>query len=345
VYGLMRRGTRLKRRLMLVLLPVLLAAAAGAGARPAAAQHEYVHGNAIDCGTCHLDNHTRWAPLSAACNNCHPSYELPDLSMTCWTCHVPGQDMRAQRTDSACTAGCHLPDGSTVTHAPHPARSTACTGCHGLSASVTDAADSVHHTAPTPSAPSSTPTPAPVIAEFKPAAGAIGCPVTVTGDWFADLTGVAFNGQAADFTPISARCVLAFVPAGATSGVISITTPAGSGASASAFTVAVTPPRTVTADLSLRLRSTRVRRGRLVRASGQVKPPDLAGLRVKIRVQRHANGRWIVAKRSSAVTTAAGAYRWTLRRSRRGVYRIRAIVSPELTHTGDVTPWVRFRVI
>ena len=38
--------------------------------------------------------------------------------------------MAAARSDAACTAGCHLPDGSTSLHAAHADGGAACTACH-----------------------------------------------------------------------------------------------------------------------------------------------------------------------------------------------------------------------
>ena len=62
--------------------------------------------------------------------------------------------------------------------------------------------------------------------------------MVVTGTGFTGATAVAFNGlAAASFAVNSATQITAVVPAGATSGPITVTTPAGPGASALSFTV------------------------------------------------------------------------------------------------------------
>jgi len=76
----------------------------------------------------------------------------------------------------------------------------------------------------------------PGIANFSPQVGNAGTSVTVNGNDLAGATAVTFNGVSASFTVISARQIQATVPAGATSGPISVTTPLGT-ASSGKFTV------------------------------------------------------------------------------------------------------------
>lgn len=87
-----------------------------------------------------------------------------------------------------------------------------------------------------------TPPPPPSIDSFTPIRGAVGTQVTVTGNNFIGATEVAFNGIAgSNLTVLSNTQVRASVPAGATTGMISVTTPGGSVTSAEIFTVTVPP--------------------------------------------------------------------------------------------------------
>lgn len=83
---------------------------------------------------------------------------------------------------------------------------------------------------------------APQIASFSPLSGAAGTLVTVTGSGFTGASAVIFNNVAAgSFTVNSDNQLQAVVPAGATTGRIRVTNPAGTGTSASNFTV-LNPP-------------------------------------------------------------------------------------------------------
>jgi Metallo-peptidase family M12B Reprolysin-like/Cadherin domain/IPT/TIG domain len=82
----------------------------------------------------------------------------------------------------------------------------------------------------------------PTITSFTPTSGPVGTVVTITGTNLTGLTGVSFNGTAAvTFSATNATTATATVPAGATTGTISLTTPGGSATSATSFTVAPAP--------------------------------------------------------------------------------------------------------
>ncbi len=79
---------------------------------------------------------------------------------------------------------------------------------------------------------------APYISSFTPTSGPIGTEVTINGANLTGATSVKFNGvAAASFIVDSANRIRATVPAGATSGAISITTPVGTAVSPGSFLV------------------------------------------------------------------------------------------------------------
>jgi hypothetical protein len=79
---------------------------------------------------------------------------------------------------------------------------------------------------------------APTVASFTPASGPIGATVALTGTNLTGATKVAFHGTAATtFSVVSSTRLTANVPAGATTGTITVTTPGGTATSATAFKV------------------------------------------------------------------------------------------------------------
>ena len=88
--------------------------------------------------------------------------------------------------------------------------------------------------------------PGPTITSFSPTSGPAGTSVVITGTNLTGATQVEFNTTAAtSFTVNSATQITAVVPTGATTGPISVTTPGGTAASPSNFTVPSTAPTIV----------------------------------------------------------------------------------------------------
>jgi hypothetical protein len=91
--------------------------------------------------------------------------------------------------------------------------------------------------------------PLPVVSSFAPAGGATGTSVTITGSDLGGATTVTFNGTPAPFTITSSATITATVPSSATTGPIAVTTPAGTGTSATPYTVTATPPQSSNASV------------------------------------------------------------------------------------------------
>ena len=83
--------------------------------------------------------------------------------------------------------------------------------------------------------------PAPVIVSLSPSSGSVGTPVLISGSGFSGATSVSFNGTNAAFVVDNSSQITATVPAGATSGTITVITPCGTAVSPVAFTVTTSP--------------------------------------------------------------------------------------------------------
>ena len=90
--------------------------------------------------------------------------------------------------------------------------------------------------------PIGSPPPAPTVDGFTPDSGSSGDQVTITGTGLTGASAVRFNGTLSPFTVLDDATIVTTVPSGATTGSISVRTPAGSGVSAASFTVTTPPP-------------------------------------------------------------------------------------------------------
>ncbi|MES2559088.1 MAG: IPT/TIG domain-containing protein [Bacteroidota bacterium] len=82
--------------------------------------------------------------------------------------------------------------------------------------------------------------PAPTVSSYAPSAGPVGTAVTITGNNFNSVTGVNFNGVAASYTVTGTTTITTTVPAGATTGVVTVVNGSGTGTGPS-FTVQLLP--------------------------------------------------------------------------------------------------------
>ncbi len=137
----------------------------------------------------------------------------------------------------------------------------------------------------------------PTITSTSPARGMVGDAVVITGTSLTGTSALSFDGiPAVSFTVDSATQVTATVPAGATTGPISLTTPGGTTASATDFVVK--HPR----DVSLAFAGNK--------AKGKVSVTDGftdCGSGVPVKVQRLKKGNWKTV--GSTLTKADGTYK------------------------------------
>jgi len=81
----------------------------------------------------------------------------------------------------------------------------------------------------------------PTVTSFTPGSGAVGVTVAITGTNFDAITNVRFNGVNSSYTVNSSTSISAIVPAGATSGAITVVNGSGAGTSGTNFTVLQLP--------------------------------------------------------------------------------------------------------
>ena len=162
------------------------------------------------------------------------------------------------------------------------------------------------------------------ITSFTPKKGPVGTSVTITGTNLTGVTGVKFNGVTATFTTSTATSVTAVVPAGATTGKITVTTPGGTATSATDFTVTTVTKHTRSVNLNLKQH---------LIATGTVSVGggfNACRANVTVKVQRLKNGVWKTV--GTDQTTGNGKYKEVLD-DKTGKYR--AIAKKKVLNGGD----------
>ena len=155
----------------------------------------------------------------------------------------------------------------------------------------------------------------PKITGFNPGTGNPGTRVTINGSNFSGLTSVKFNGTPATFSLVNSGKITAFVPSGATSGPISVTTPMGTATSSGTFTVLAEHGRSVSLQLV----------GGRHRVTGQVGVNDgfsQCQQSVPVVIKRFHFGQWRWV--ATVSTGQLGNFR-ALLPNRSGAYRARAV--------------------
>ena len=162
----------------------------------------------------------------------------------------------------------------------------------------------------------------PTITGFTPAAGDVGTNVVITGTNFAGTTAVKFNGvTATGFVVNSATQITVAVPVGATTGVITVTNPLGTGTSSTPFTLTTHHARSVSFELKKHLNAT-----------GTVNVSDgfnACRANVTVKIQRLIDGTWKVV--GSDQTSGNGKYKTSVK-DKTGKYR--AIAKKEKLNGG-----------
>ncbi len=118
---------------------------------------------------------------------------------------------------------------------------------------------------------------APAITGFSPGSGASGAGVTISGTNFTGATSVKFNGVTATFTVNSGIQISATVPATATTGPISISTPNGTAGTTSNFVITTSIPNDNFAGAQTLTGTNGTANGGNVSATKEVGEPNHAG--------------------------------------------------------------------
>jgi hypothetical protein len=154
--------------------------------------------------------------------------------------------------------------------------------------------------------------PAPAISGFTPSAGPAGTAVTISGLNFTNATNVSFNGTSAFYTVDSSSQITANVPAGATTGVISVRTPGGQASSGSSFTVVASPANDNFANAQNISGDSGAVSGSNIAATKQTGEPghagNIGGKSVWYRWSTTSNGAWSFDTSGSSFDTILAVY-------------------------------------
>jgi hypothetical protein len=143
----------------------------------------------------------------------------------------PGDDVASSgsATETPCAAG---------TYQPNPGASSCLEAGVGYYVPTSGATSETMCPAGDSSNPGATScTAKPTIKKFKPAKAKVGKKVTITGTNLSGALSVKFNGTPAAITTDTATKITTKVPAGATTGVVTVTTAGGTATSTKSFKV------------------------------------------------------------------------------------------------------------
>ena len=149
-------------------------------------------------------------------------------------------------------------------------------------------------------------TSAPGVSSFSPTSGIIGSSVVITGTNFTGATSVKFNGvSAVSFTVNTATQITATIPAGATSGLISVTTSCGTGNSVTNYTVT---PSTFTLTVKSFIQGFYRGAGTMVAVSNPGGAPTTCDTMTVFLAQSTAPYSILTSSRSSFSTSGVGTF-------------------------------------
>jgi uncharacterized repeat protein (TIGR01451 family) len=169
------------------------------------------------------------------------------LTGVSWTCAgTGGGSCGAASGTGNINASVTLPVSGTVTFAATATLSASATGSLSNTATVTAPTGYTDpNTGNNTATDTDTIVPPPTITGFAPASGRVGVSVRIAGTNLGTATAVALNAVSTAFLVESATSISTTVPAGATSGRITVTTPSGTATSSTDFVVAPSPLPTI----------------------------------------------------------------------------------------------------
>lgn len=175
----------------------------------------------------------------------------------------------------------------------------------------------------------------PTLTCLTPGSGPVGSSVTLTGSALSGVSAVAFHGVTATWRALSPTAITATVPAGATTGTITVTGPSGAATTATNFTITA-------AMLGLRLRGLdagAISLGDSITISTH--PAGSAPAACTFTVQRDRDGRWLPTRTWTRPIGVDGICSATYQPTKAGTYRVRAATASEPV---AATTWTTFSV-
>ncbi len=166
---------------------------------------------------------------------------------------------------------------------------------------------------------------APTVIGFTPKSGGVGTQVTITGTGFTSVSALRFNGVAANVYSVdSTTQITAKVPAGVTTGSITVTAIGGTATSTATFVAPATNAPVTYATVTSVVGPSSVKRKRTIRLSGRVSPGGPGT--VKIMLERKVGRKWRSAG-SKTVAVSGATYIYSFKPKYKGSWRAFATYS------------------